>query len=183
MPEPRKAVSRTPPEVLEPAVALKRETPARGRADPADSAHDAGLVAHRTHPPAALRRGGLTGTSGDKSVFGRFEATRGNELWTGDALHGPKIGGRKTMSRTWSSSRYSVERPAHRSCGTAVKFSSADAVVGGMSGVRRAVFAVLAPQMVRPGARALRPAIPLAAAGAERSTGEVTPMCRRTGGG
>ncbi|MFZ3475933.1 DDE-type integrase/transposase/recombinase [Streptomyces sp. 2.9] len=29
-------------------------------------------------------------------MFGRFEATRGNELWTGDALHGPKIGGRKT---------------------------------------------------------------------------------------
>jgi putative transposase len=33
---------------------------------------------------------------GDRSVFGRFEAVRGNELWTGDALHGPKIGGRKT---------------------------------------------------------------------------------------
>ncbi|MDQ0937584.1 DDE-type integrase/transposase/recombinase [Streptomyces turgidiscabies] len=29
-------------------------------------------------------------------MFGRFEATRGNELWTGDALHGPEIGGRKT---------------------------------------------------------------------------------------
>ncbi|WP_371681004.1 DDE-type integrase/transposase/recombinase [Streptomyces sp. NBC_01276] len=39
---------------------------------------------------------GLTGAGGEKSVFGRFEATRGNELWTGDALHGPKIGGRKT---------------------------------------------------------------------------------------
>ena len=29
-------------------------------------------------------------------MFGRFEATRPNELWTGDALHGPAIGGRKT---------------------------------------------------------------------------------------
>jgi putative transposase len=29
-------------------------------------------------------------------VFGRFEAARPNELWTGDALHGPVIGGRKT---------------------------------------------------------------------------------------
>src|SRR5271166_5705032 len=28
-------------------------------------------------------------------VFGRFEAGRPNELWTGDALHGPKIDGRK----------------------------------------------------------------------------------------
>ncbi|MFC7280280.1 DDE-type integrase/transposase/recombinase, partial [Paractinoplanes rhizophilus] len=30
------------------------------------------------------------------AVFGRFEADRPNELWTGDALHGPRIGGRKT---------------------------------------------------------------------------------------
>jgi putative transposase len=29
-------------------------------------------------------------------VFGRFEATRPNELWTGDALHGPVVAGRKT---------------------------------------------------------------------------------------
>jgi putative transposase len=29
-------------------------------------------------------------------VFGRFEAARPNELWTGDALHGPHVGGRKT---------------------------------------------------------------------------------------
>jgi transposase InsO family protein len=28
-------------------------------------------------------------------VFGRFEASRPNELWTGDALHGPVITGRK----------------------------------------------------------------------------------------
>src|SRR4051812_42508376 len=30
------------------------------------------------------------------AVFGRFEANRPNELWTGDALHGPQIAGRKT---------------------------------------------------------------------------------------
>ena len=29
------------------------------------------------------------------ATFGRFEAGRPNELWTGDALHGPKIAGRK----------------------------------------------------------------------------------------
>ena len=29
-------------------------------------------------------------------AFGRFEAARPNEMWTGDALHGPVIGGRKT---------------------------------------------------------------------------------------
>lgn len=30
------------------------------------------------------------------TVFGRFEAVRANELWLGDALHGPVIAGRKT---------------------------------------------------------------------------------------
>ncbi|MEV4418305.1 DDE-type integrase/transposase/recombinase, partial [Catellatospora sp. NPDC049609] len=30
------------------------------------------------------------------AVFGRFEASRPNELWTGDALHGPRVAGRKT---------------------------------------------------------------------------------------
>jgi hypothetical protein len=29
-------------------------------------------------------------------VFGRFEADTPNERWVGDALHGPKVGGRKT---------------------------------------------------------------------------------------
>jgi len=31
------------------------------------------------------------------AVFGRFEASRPNELWTGDALHGPQVAGRKTF--------------------------------------------------------------------------------------
>ena len=29
-------------------------------------------------------------------MFGRFEADRPNELWVGDALHGPVVAGRKT---------------------------------------------------------------------------------------
>ena len=29
-------------------------------------------------------------------VFGRFEADAPNERWTGDALHGPAVAGRKT---------------------------------------------------------------------------------------
>jgi putative transposase len=33
---------------------------------------------------------------GQEQVFGRFEASGPNELWTGDALHGPVIAGRKT---------------------------------------------------------------------------------------
>ncbi|MEV8529919.1 DDE-type integrase/transposase/recombinase [Streptomyces sp. NPDC052000] len=98
VPEPRKAVPRTPPEVLDLAAALKRENPARTaaqiqrilRTTQGWSPTDRTLQRHFVNA-------GLTGTSGDdRSVFGRFEATRGNELWTGDALHGPKIGGRKT---------------------------------------------------------------------------------------
>ena len=40
----------------------------------------------------------LTGpAAGDTpAVFGRFEAEDPNDRWVGDALHGPKIGGRKT---------------------------------------------------------------------------------------
>ncbi|WP_409474686.1 helix-turn-helix domain-containing protein [Streptomyces sp. HC307] len=97
VPEPRKAVPRTPPEVLELAAALKRENPAR-------TAAQIQRILRTTQGWSPTERtlqrhfvtAGLTGISGDKGVFGRFEATRGNELWTGDALHGPKIGGRKT---------------------------------------------------------------------------------------
>ncbi|MFZ3552289.1 DDE-type integrase/transposase/recombinase [Streptomyces sp. 4.24] len=97
VPEPRKAVPRTPAEVLDLAAALKKENPARTaaqiqrilRTTQGWSPTDRTLQRH-------FADAGLTGAGGEKSVFGRFEATRGNELWTGDALHGPKIGGRKT---------------------------------------------------------------------------------------
>jgi putative transposase len=86
-----------PAEVLELAAALKRENPGRTaaqiqrilRTTQGWSPTDRTLQRH-------FVSAGLTGAGGDKSVFGRFEAARGNELWTGDALHGPKIGGRKT---------------------------------------------------------------------------------------
>ncbi|MGV1030547.1 MAG: integrase catalytic domain-containing protein [Dermatophilaceae bacterium] len=31
------------------------------------------------------------------AVFGRFEADAPNQRWTGDALHGPTVGGRKAI--------------------------------------------------------------------------------------
>jgi putative transposase len=48
-----------------------------------------------------FNREGLTALAGAgkpraAGVFSRFEASRPNELWTGDALHGEKVGGRKT---------------------------------------------------------------------------------------
>lgn len=84
--------------MLELAAALKRENPARTAAQ----IHRILRTTQGWSPTdRTLQRhfaiAGLTSTGGGKtSVFGRFEATRGNELWTGDVLHGPKVGGRKT---------------------------------------------------------------------------------------
>ena len=99
VPAPRQATPRTPGEVLELAAALKRENPERTAAQvqrilrassgwaPSDRTLQrlfGRLELHR--PPPG---------EGQQQVFGRFEAARPNELWTGDALHGPQIAGRK----------------------------------------------------------------------------------------
>jgi putative transposase len=99
VPNPRQATPRTPAEVLELAVALRAENPERSaagirrilRAQLGWSPDERTLQRHFT-------RLGLTGKTAALSaaVFGRFEAERPNELWTGDALHGPLIAGRKT---------------------------------------------------------------------------------------
>lgn len=55
VPNPRQCIPRTPAEVLELAVAQRRENPDRTAAsDPPDPAHPAGLGARRTHPAAQL---------------------------------------------------------------------------------------------------------------------------------
>ena len=100
VPSPRQASPRTPGEVLELAAALKRENPERTAAQVQRILRSASgwAPSDRTlqrlftrlelnQPPAG---------PGQQQVFGRFEASRPNELWTGDALHGPVIGGRKT---------------------------------------------------------------------------------------
>ena len=106
VPDPRQSGPRLPAEVLELAVALKRENPARTatqvrrilRAQLGWSPGERTLQRHFADDPqiaatlAALAADG----AGSDAVFGRFEAERPNELWTGDALHGPAIGGRKT---------------------------------------------------------------------------------------
>jgi putative transposase len=101
VPSPRQSQPRTPPEVIELAMALKRENPLRTAGQirrilmlqlgwsPDERTlqrmfHRTGLSA-LTVPPAPT-----------PAAFGRFEAERPNELWTGDALHGPRIEGRKT---------------------------------------------------------------------------------------
>ena len=100
VPSPRQASARTPGEVLALAAALKRENPERtavqvqrilrGTSGWAPSDRTLQRLFTRlelNQPPADPAR---------QQVFGRFEASRPNELWTGDALHGPVIAGRKT---------------------------------------------------------------------------------------
>jgi putative transposase len=98
LPAPRQVTARTPVEVLDMAAALKRENPQRTAAQVVRI-----LRTHLGWAPSestALRlfaRLELTGpAAAPASVFGRFEAARPNERWTGDALHGPVVAGRKT---------------------------------------------------------------------------------------
>jgi putative transposase len=99
VPSPRQSQPRTPPEVMELAAALKKENPARTAAQvqrilkaQAGWAPDEGTIRRMFH------RTGLTALAVPEAapVFGRFEAQRPNEIWTGDALHAIRVAGRKT---------------------------------------------------------------------------------------
>jgi len=111
VPDPRRSSPRLPVEVIEMAVALKRENPARTaaqvrrilRAQMGWSPGERTLQRHFSQDPLIAAQLGAVAAGGPDArgvfgpgVFGRFEADRPNELWTGDALHGPRIGGRKT---------------------------------------------------------------------------------------
>lgn len=100
VPPPRGAKPRTCAQTLELAVALKRENPARTAAQVA-----AILAATGTDTPSArtlqrhFARLELTTRPDGKPprVFGRFQADAPNVRWTGDALHGPVVAGRKVF--------------------------------------------------------------------------------------
>ena len=101
VPQPAQVHARTPGEVLDMAAGLKRENLARTatqvarilRASSGWSPSERTLQRHferlELHAPAAS-------SAAPSQVFGRFEADRPNELWVGDALHGPVAAGRKT---------------------------------------------------------------------------------------
>ena len=98
MPSIREPGSRIDTQVLELAVALKRENPSRTAAQVARI-----LRASSGHSPSEstllrlFHRHELMGpATGEAVVFGRFEADTPNQRWVGDALHGPRIGGKKT---------------------------------------------------------------------------------------
>jgi putative transposase len=99
-PSSRRVEARTPAGLLTLACDLRREDPAR------TAAHIAEMLSasHEWSPhPRTLQRHfaalGLTRAqlSASNVAFGRFEATRPNELWVGDALHGPIVGGKKAI--------------------------------------------------------------------------------------
>jgi len=85
---------------LELACKLRKEDPARSGAHIAEvlrvaqgwSPHPRTLERH--FKVLGLSRAALTGAN---VAFGRFQADYPNELWTGDALHGPVVGGKKAI--------------------------------------------------------------------------------------
>ena len=109
--------------VLELAAALKRENPERTAAQVRRILRpDVRLVAVGADAAAALRAAGPDHRPRPgPAVFGRFEARRPNEMWTGDALHGPQIAGRKTYlfaflddhSRAVMAARLGLQRGHH----------------------------------------------------------------------
>jgi len=94
-PRPRQAATRTPVEVLELAANLKREKPERTAAQVrrimmrmlGDAPSESTLLRHfrRLDLPQVHRQ-----------ATGRFQADFAMEIWVGDALHGPRINGKKT---------------------------------------------------------------------------------------
>jgi putative transposase len=98
VPAPRRPAKGTP-ERLDLAEALRREQPARTAAQ----IHRIILEAEGSSPSARtiqrhLAAAGLPWKGSDVArALGRFEAETRNELWTGDALHGPLIDGRRTF--------------------------------------------------------------------------------------
>lgn len=98
LPPTRQVTPRTPEEVLDLAAALKRENPSRSTAQVVRilQQHLGWGPSYRTVHRHLQRLELLTRPDGQApEAFGRFEATRPNELWVGDALHGPKIAGHK----------------------------------------------------------------------------------------
>ncbi|MBA2575117.1 MAG: DDE-type integrase/transposase/recombinase [Euzebyaceae bacterium] len=99
LPAPRPTGPRTDPGLLALAEQLKREAPGRTAAHIREvlDAHTGGAPSARTIQRHFVRVGlNRRGDAAVPRVFGRFQADQRNDLWTGDALHGPPVAGRKT---------------------------------------------------------------------------------------
>jgi putative transposase len=100
LPSGRRGQPRTPAQLLELAVALKREVPDRTAAQVASilAEHTGSAPSARTLQRHFARLGLNTRPDGSAGrAFGRFEAEAPNVRWTGDALHGPVVAGRKAI--------------------------------------------------------------------------------------
>jgi len=100
LPPRRQVTPRTAAEVLDLAAALKRERPERTGAQVARilRAHSGWSPSERTLLRHFARLELSTRPDGQPpQAFGRFEAAQPNQRWTGDALHGPVVAGRKTF--------------------------------------------------------------------------------------
>ena len=96
-PSTRQPGTRIDTAVLELAVALKRENPERTAAQVARILRASGGFSPSESTLLRLFHGReLMSPAAGAVVFGRFEAEAPNKRWVGDALHGPRIGGRKT---------------------------------------------------------------------------------------
>ncbi|MDT3446959.1 DDE-type integrase/transposase/recombinase [Pseudofrankia sp. BMG5.37] len=101
VPAPRRISARTAADTLALAVALKRENPERTAAQVRRilaaqlGAAPALRTLQRHFAEAGLGPGALVTTPA--GVFSPFQAEKRNELWTGDGLHGPRVGGRRTF--------------------------------------------------------------------------------------
>jgi putative transposase len=97
-PTARAAEATTPAAVLDLAVKLKGEAPGRTAAQVAAviATAEGWSPSERTIQRLFARRGLNTRPDGrSPESFGRFEAAAPNDRWTGDALHGPPVGGHK----------------------------------------------------------------------------------------
>jgi putative transposase len=100
VPPPRRVSPRTPAEVLDLAAALKREVPERTAVQVTAilRAHAGWAPDERTLQRHFARLELTTRPTGQPpAAFGRFEADAPNQRWTGDALHGPTVNGRKAI--------------------------------------------------------------------------------------
>jgi putative transposase len=99
IPAPRRMPNKTPERLMELACALRKEQPARTAAQihriivETEGCSPSARTIQRRFVAAGLPwKGGQIGRA-----LGRFEAEQRNELWTGDALHGPLIDGRRAF--------------------------------------------------------------------------------------
>ena len=116
VPKPRRAQTRTAAEVLDLAVAIKTEAPRRTAAQVLRVMAERGgpVCSRRTVQRHFARLGLNTRPDGNPPrPFGRYEASGRNDLWTGDALHGPMVAGRKAYLLAFIDD-YSRAVPGHR---------------------------------------------------------------------